>query len=119
MVVEDPAKEEADLLPEAEPGQVTSFRKLGGKGQAGEGERRKRGWGNRGAQRLNSSENNLDISSKDLKDIVPDLKPLLTATEGVEALEEKEENGVDDGVEGPELPNDKKEEEIPRKKKKR
>jgi len=122
MVAEDPAKEDAEPLLEAEPGQVTSLRKLGGKGQekAGEGERRKRGWGNRGAQRLNSSEN-LEISSKDLKDIVPDLKPLLTETGG-DALEEKdEENGVEaeDAVEGPELPNVNKEDEIPRKKKKR
>lgn len=55
------------------------------------------------------------------EDAEPLLEPLLTET-GVDALEEKEEeNGVEaeDAVEGPELPNVNKEDEIPRKKKKR
>jgi len=125
MVVEEPMKEEKEEgLPEAEPGQVTSLRKLGSKGNhtGGDGERRKRGWGSRGVSRLNSSEN-IDISSKDLKDIVPDIKPLLSTDvpldEGEEQKKEPEKKVEEEREEGPALPEEKREEDIPRKKRKR
>ena len=110
-------KEETEKLPSAEPGQVTSLRKLGSKGShtGGEGERRKRGWGSRGVSRLNSSEN-IDISSKDLKDIVPDIKPLLSTDvpldEGEEGPKEPEKKIEEDREVGPALPVEKREDEI-------
>lgn len=61
-----------------------------------------------------------DPAKDDAEPLLEAEPPLLTETAQVEALEEKDdENGVEDAVEGPELPNVNKEDEIPRKKKKR
>lgn len=125
MVEAEPSKEaqkEADTFIEAEPGQVTSLRKLGGRG--GEMEKKKRGWGSRGTSRLSSSDN-IEISSNSLKDIVPDLKPLLSSDVTMEDDAEKEvkrprkrseEEEEDSQTEGPSLPREKKSDEVgPRK----
>merc|ERR1719300_210354 len=65
-------QEEKEEVISAQPGEVTSLRKLGGNRVQGE---RKRGWGAGGA-RLGSGDG-VAISSNTLKDLVPDPKNLL------------------------------------------
>merc|ERR1712088_1107106 len=78
----------------AQPGEVTSLRKLGGnRVQQGE---RKRGWGASGA-RLGSGDG-VAISSNTLKDLVPDPKNLLEKPD----VEIEDELGAD--VAGPKAP---------------
>ena len=91
----------------ATPGQVTSLRRLGG-GRGGEGEKKKRGWGASRTSRLSSSEN-IEITSNSLKDIVPDIAPLLSTDVAIEEEPEKNgKNGIDsDDDMCPTLPKEK------------
>lgn len=102
MVPDEPSKDEEKII-SAEPGEVTSFRKLGGS-KSSESERGKRGWGASRSNRNQSSED-VEISSNSLKDLVPDLKPLMS----VEAKMEDDEEEVqtidsDADVAGPKIP---------------
>jgi len=117
MVAEEVPKEESEgQLISAEPGQVTSLRKLGGS-KAGSDVNRKRGWG--ATKTSTASNNSLTISSNSLKDLVPDIKPLLDKETVIE--EEVEECSVDSDadVAGPKIPDNVKKETEPVKKKKR
>jgi len=112
-------KKSEDVVIPAEPGQVTSLRRLGG-GRQGQGEDRKRGWG--ASKVTNGGSAPVSISSDSLKDIVPDLKPLMDSTEAVMEPEEGETVSVesDPDVAGPKVPDAvKKDKEEPIKKKKR
>ena len=87
-------QEEKEEVINAQPGEVTSLRKLGGnRVQQGE---RKRGWGASGA-RLGSGDG-VAISSNTLKDLVPDPKNLLEKPD----VEIEDELGAD--VAGPKAP---------------
>jgi len=97
-------QEEKEEVISAQPGEVTSLRKLGGNRVQGE---RKRGWGASGA-RLGSGDA-VAISSNTLKDLVPDPKNLLEKPD----VEIEDELGAD--VAGPKAP---KGQEPPRKRKK-
>jgi len=97
-------QEEKEQVISAQPGEVTSLRKLGGNRVQGE---RKRGWGAGGA-RLGSGDG-VAISSNTLKDLVPDPKNLLEKPD----VEIEDELGAD--VAGPKAP---KGQEPPRKRKK-
>jgi len=95
----DLVEEEKDAIIAAEPGEVTSLRKLGGnKSNVSSGER-KRGWGSGG--RLPSTDH-MAISSDSLKDLVPDLKPLLSGEAGVGSPAPTVDS--DDDVAGPKVP---------------
>jgi len=97
-------QEEKEEVINAQPGEVTSLRKLGGNRVHGE---RKRGWGAGGA-RLGSGDG-VAISSNTLKDLVPDPKNLLEKPD----VEIEDELGAD--VAGPKPP---KGQEPPRKRRK-
>jgi len=97
-------QEEKEEVINAQPGEVTSLRKLGGNRVQGE---RKRGWGAGGA-RLGSGDG-VAISSNTLKDLVPDPKNLLEKPD----VEIEDELGAD--VAGPKPP---KGQEPPRKRRK-
>merc|ERR1712210_404272 len=97
-------QEEKEQVISAQPGEVTSLRKLGGNRVQGE---RKRGWGAGGA-RLGSGDG-VAISSNTLKDLVPDPRNLLEKPD----VEIEDELGAD--VAGPKAP---KGQEPPRKRKK-
>jgi len=119
MVPEDPAKEEGSKQEEiisAEPGQITSLRKLGGSKGSVDPERKKRGWG---ASRSNrpSSTDDVEISSNSLKDLVPDLKPLLSNEAILE--EEAEQVDSDADVAGPKIPDKVKKDGEPTRKRKK
>merc|ERR1712029_766459 len=110
-----PVQESEPEIP-SEPGQVTSLRKFGGGAGGGNNEERKRGWGS------SKVTNGVSISSDSLKDIVPDIKPLMSNTEAVIETEEGETVSVesDPEVAGPKVPDAvKKEKDEPVKKKKR
>jgi len=102
MVADDPSKEESDdKLISAEPGEVTSFRKLGGSKTSSEN---KRGWGASRTNRNQSSEN-VEISSNSLKDLVPDLKPLMSVEAKLDETEEDIQTiDSDADVAGPKIP---------------
>merc|ERR1711915_29078 len=97
-------------------GQVTSLRKLGGS-KGNTDTNRKRGWG--ATKGSSSSVNSVSISSNSLKDLVPDIKPLLDTEAILE--EEIEECSVDSDadVAGPKIPEKVKKDAEPLKKKKR
>lgn len=96
----DLLEEEKEAIIAAEPGEVTSLRKLGGnKSTASSGER-KRGWGS-GRGRLPSTDH-MAISSDTLKDLVPDLKPLLSGEAEVGSPTPTVDS--DDDVAGPKAP---------------
>merc|ERR1711915_129738 len=103
IVAEEVTKDESTELPimSAEPGQVTSLRKLGGS-KGNTDTNRKRGWG--ASKGSSSSVNSVSISSNSLKDLVPDIKPLLD---------------TDADVAGPKIPEKVKKDAEPLKKKKR
>lgn len=118
MVPEDPAKEEGSKQEEiisAEPGQITSLRKLGGS-KGSDPERKKRGWG---ASRSNrpSSTDDVEISSNSLKDLVPDLKPLLSNEAVMEEAAEAVDSDAD--VAGPKIPDKAKKDGEPIRKRKK
>jgi len=117
LVSEEPPKEEKEDLISAEPGQVTSLRKLGGS-KADTKDQRKRGWG--ASKSRDDSASTVSISSNSLKDIVPDIAPLMDSTEPIMEQEEGETNSIesDPDVAGPKIPTAIKKEE-PTKKKKR
>lgn len=94
----DLVEDEKDAIIAAEPGEVTSLRKLGGNKSVSTGER-KRGWGSGG--RLPSTDH-MAISSDSLKDLVPDLKPLLSGEAGVGSPAPTVDS--DDDVAGPKVP---------------
>jgi len=114
LVSEEPPKEEKEDLISAEPGQVTSLRKLGGS-KIDNKDQRKRGWG-----ASKSRDDSVSISSNSLKDIVPDIAPLMDNTDPFNEREEGETNSIesDPDVAGPKIPTAIKREE-PAKKKKR
>jgi len=118
IVAEEVTKDESTELPimSAEPGQVTSLRKLGGS-KGNTDTNRKRGWG--ATKGSSSSVNSVSISSNSLKDLVPDIKPLLDTEAILE--EEIEECSVDSDadVAGPKIPEKVKKDAEPLKKKKR
>jgi len=95
----------------ATPGQVTSLRRLGNRDANSSA--RKRGWGASRNSRLSSSEN-IEITSNSLKDLVPDMKPLLSQDVAIEEEVEEEaemKNGhthTNDDEIGPTLPKQKK-----------
>jgi len=98
------AEDAEDKIISAEPGEVTSFRKLGGSKTSSESERGKRGWGASRSNK-NHSSGSVEISSDSLKDLVPDMKPLMS----VEAKLDEEEEDVqtidsDADVAGPKIP---------------
>lgn len=114
LVSEEPPKEEKEDLISAEPGQVTSLRKLGGS-KTDNKDQRKRGWG-----ASKSRDDSVSISSNSLKDIVPDIAPLMDNTDPFNEREEGETNSIesDPDIAGPKIPTAIKREE-PAKKKKR
>jgi len=114
LVSEEPPKEEKEDLISAEPGQVTSLRKLGGS-KTDNKDQRKRGWG-----ASKSRDDSVSISSNSLKDIVPDIAPLMDNTDPFNEREEGETNSIesDPDIAGPKIPTAIKREE-PEKKKKR
>jgi len=117
IVAEEVSKEEAESpMISAEPGQVTSLRRLGGS-KPSQDASRKRGWG--ASKGSSSSANSVTISSNSLKDLVPDIKPLLDTETTIE--EEVEECSVDSDADiaGPKIPENVKKESEPVKKKKR
>merc|ERR1719317_1731296 len=117
IVAEEVSKEEAESpMISAEPGQVTSLRRLGGS-KPSQDASRKRGWG--ASKGSTSSANSVTISSNSLKDLVPDIKPLLDTETTIE--EEVEECSVDSDADiaGPKIPENVKKESEPVKKKKR
>jgi len=124
IVTDDKEEQEKAEIP-SEPGQVTSLRRLGSRSGAGADDR-KRGWGaskvtNGGALGLNGAAP-VSISSDSLKDIVPDLKPLLDTTEPAISDDQGEIQSVDSDpdVAGPKVPDSvKNEKDEPVKKKKR
>ena len=79
-------------------------------------QQRKRGWG----QSRNDSVSAVSISSNSLKDIVPDIAPLMDSADPIADREEGETNSIesDPDVAGPKIPAAIKKEE-PVKKKKR
>merc|ERR1712106_216238 len=117
IVAEEVSKEESESpMISAEPGQVTSLRRLGGS-KSGLDTSRKRGWGaSRGST---ASANSVTISSNSLKDLVPDIKPLLDTEATIE--EEVEECSVDSDADiaGPKIPDNVKKDAEPVKKRKR
>merc|ERR1719184_194255 len=100
----------------AEPGQVTSLRRLGGS-KSSVDTSRKRGWG--ASKGSTASANSVTISSNSLKDLVPDIKPLLDTEAAIE--EEVEECSVDSDADiaGPKIPENVKKDSEPVKKRKR
>jgi len=117
IVAEEVSKEEAESpMISAEPGQVTSLRRLGGS-KPSQDASRKRGWG--ASKGSTSSANSVTISSNSLKDLVPDIKPLLDTETTIE--EEVEECSVDSDADiaGPKIPENVKKESEPVKKRKR
>jgi len=120
----EPAKEqeakEAVKEPEipTEAGQVKSLRRLGSK--SGPGEERKRGWGT--SKVTNGGSAPVTISSDSLKDIVPDMKPILENEAAIIENDEGETASVDSDpdVAGPKVPKSvKKDKDEPTIKKKR
>jgi len=117
IVAEEVSKEEAESpMISAEPGQVTSLRRLGGS-KSSQDASRKRGWG--ASKSSTASANSVTISSNSLKDLVPDIKPLLDTEATIE--EEVEECSVDSDADiaGPKIPDNVKKDSEPVKKKKR
>jgi len=117
IVAEEVSKEEAESpMISAEPGQVTSLRRLGGS-KPSQDASRKRGWG--ASKGSTSSANSVTISSNSLKDLVPDIKPLLDTETTIE--EEVEECSVDSDADiaGPKIPENVKKDSEPVKKRKR
>lgn len=117
IVAEEVSKEEAESpMISAEPGQVTSLRRLGGS-KPSQDASRKRGWG--ASKGSTSSANSVTISSNSLKDLVPDIKPLLDTEATIE--EEVEECSVDSDADiaGPKIPENVKKDSEPVKKRKR
>merc|ERR1719433_965025 len=114
LVSEEPPIEEKEDLISAEPGQVTSLRKLGGSKTESK-DQRKRGWG-----ASKSRDDSVSISSNSLKDIVPDIAPLMDNSDPFNDREEGETNSIesDPDIAGPKIPTAIKREE-PAKKKKR
>jgi len=115
---EEQEKENEAEIP-SEPGQVTSLRRLGSRSGAGADDR-KRGWGS--SKVTNGGAAPVSISSDSLKDIVPDLKPLLDTTEPAISDEQGEIQSVDSDpdVAGPKVPESvKNEKDEPVKKKKK
>lgn len=95
----DLLEEEKEAIIAAEPGEVTSLRKLGGNKSTASSGDRKRGWGS-GRGRLASTD--MAISSDTLKDLVPDLKPLLSGEAEVGSPTPTVDS--DDDVAGPKAP---------------
>lgn len=93
---------------------MTSLRKLGG-AKTDNKDQRKRGWG-----ASKSRDDSVSISSNSLKDIVPDIAPLMDNTDPFTEREEGETNSIesDPDIAGPKIPTAIKREE-PAKKKKR
>jgi len=117
MVAEEVSKEESESpMISAEPGQVTSLRKLGGS-KSGLDASRKRGWG--ASKGATTSANTVSISSNSLKDLVPDIKPLMDTEATIE--EEVEVGSVDSDADiaGPKIPDNVKKDAEPVKKRKR
>jgi len=117
MVAEEVSKEEPESpMISAEPGQVTSLRRLGGS-KSGLDASRKRGWG--ASKGSTASANSVSISSNSLKDLVPDIKPLLDTEATIE--EEVEEGSVDSDADiaGPKIPDNVKKDAEPVKKRKK
>jgi len=117
IVAEEVSKEDVESpMISAEPGQVTSLRRLGGS-KSSIDTSRKRGWG--ASKGSTASANSVTISSNSLKDLVPDIKPLLDTEATIE--EEVEECSVDSDadVAGPKIPENVKKDSEPVKKRKR
>jgi len=117
IVAEEVSKEDVESpMISAEPGQVTSLRRLGGSKSTIDTSR-KRGWG--ASKGSTASANSVTISSNSLKDLVPDIKPLLDTEATIE--EEVEECSVDSDadVAGPKIPENVKKDSEPVKKRKR
>jgi len=117
MVAEEVSKEESESpMISAEPGQVTSLRRLGGS-KSGLDASRKRGWG--ASKGATTSANTVSISSNSLKDLVPDIKPLMDTEATIE--EEVEVGSVDSDADiaGPKIPDNVKKDAEPVKKRKR
>merc|ERR1712029_32506 len=118
IVTDDKEEHEKAEIP-SEPGQVTSLRRLGSRSGAGADDR-KRGWG--ASKVTNGGAAPVSISSDSLKDIVPDLKPLLDTTEPAISDDQGEIQSVDSDpdVAGPKVPDSvKNEKDEPVKKKKK
>jgi len=117
LVSEEPSKEEKEDLISAEPGQVTSLRKLGGSKTEAK-DQRKRGWG--ASKSRDDSGSAVSISSNSLKDIVPDIAPLMDSKDPLVEHDEGETNSIesDPDVAGPKIPTAIKREEPVKKKKK-